>query len=47
MIKKTLNIWEYIVVINAIIANFVCLWKRLMRSCKTKDRWVPWGYRLV
>ena len=24
--KKTVNILEYIVGINAIIANFVCLW---------------------
>ena len=25
--KKTANIWEYKVGINAIIANFVCMWK--------------------
>ena len=26
--KKTTNIWEYKVEINAIIANFVCIWKK-------------------
>ena len=25
--KKTINIWEYEVGSNAIIANFVCMWK--------------------
>ena len=25
--KESVNIWEYKVGINAIIANFVCMWK--------------------
>ena len=32
IINKTANIWEYKVGINAIIANFVCLWKCRLRT---------------
>ena len=28
--KKTVTLWEYKVGINAIIANFVCMWKSRM-----------------
>ena len=30
--KKTANAWEYKVGINAIIANFVCMWKSRIRG---------------
>ena len=32
IMKETANIWEYKVGINAIIANFVCSWKILIKS---------------
>ena len=32
---ETANIWEYIVGNNAIVANFVCLWKARMKLFAT------------
>ena len=28
--KKTANIWEYKVYINAIVADFMCMWKTIL-----------------
>ena len=39
MMKKTANIWEYKVGINAIIADFVCLWKCRMFAAKNMHYW--------
>ena len=36
--KKTVNIWEYKADINAIIANFVYLWKSRLTSLHTNEK---------
>ena len=37
IMKKTANIWEYKVGINAINANIVCLWKCWMENCASQN----------